>query len=60
VGKASLGVKIVTIEEARKMLGSNQSKYSDAEIEDMMTKLRNLAEIILPKVVSKLAINATK
>jgi len=49
----------VTIAEARKLIGNNQSKYSDQEVEQMLVKLRNFAQLIFPKIIAKLAISQT-
>lgn len=43
----------MTINEARKIIGKNESKYSDEELGKVIEKMRKLAEIIYPKTLQK-------
>jgi len=44
---------IITIEEARKILGNKYSGLSDRDIEDMVIFIYNLCKQIIRKVINK-------
>lgn len=43
----------MTVDEARKIIGKNESKYSDEELGKVIEKMRKLAEIIYPQALQK-------